>query len=293
MSAVAVCVVGSLNADRYLGLTRLPEPGETVLGDALGFYPGGKGLNQAVAAARSGAATRMCGAIGDDSEGEFLGSAMRAAGVDASAVTSISGPSGIAYIMSLAAGENSIVVVPGANAEVSPEDADAGVVGARVVLVQLEINLDAADAALRAGRRAGAITVLNAAPAHEAALGMLANVDILIVNDSELASLGGIDALVSRVTVVHTRGGDGLTVYPKGQPAFSVDAFTIEAVDTTGAGDAFCGGFVAALAAGETLEVAARQGAAAGAIVAGSRGAQTDALSGDAIAALIAGGGAN
>lgn len=287
MNDAAVCVVGSLNADRYLGLTRLPEPGETIIGVALGLYPGGKGLNQAVAAARCGAATRMCGAIGDDAEGRFLVEAMREAGVDDSAVAVQSGPSGIAHIMSLSEGENSIIVIPGANARVETGAATRGIAGARVVLVQLEINIDAAGEALAAGRAAGATTVLNAAPAHDAVHGMLPNVDILIVNDSELAMLGGIEALAPLVTVVHTRGGDGLTVHPRGGEPFSVDAFPIEVVDTTGAGDAFCGGFVAALAGGETLPAAARRGAAAGAIVAQHRGAQTDALSAEAVAELV------
>ncbi|MGJ0204936.1 PfkB family carbohydrate kinase [Leucobacter sp. gxy201] len=287
MNDAAVCVVGSLNADRYLGLTRLPEPGETIIGEALGLYPGGKGLNQAVAAARCGAATRMCGAIGDDAEGRFLVGAMREAGVDDSAVAVQAGPSGIAHIMSLAAGENSIIVIPGANARVDAGAATRGIAGARVVLVQLEINIGAAAEALEAGRAAGATTVLNAAPAHEAVLGLLPNVDILIVNDSELAMLGGLETLAPLVTVVHTQGGDGLTVHPLGAESFSVGAFPIEVVDTTGAGDAFCGGFVAALAAGESLEAAAKRGAAAGAIVACHRGAQTEALSAEVVSELV------
>lgn len=288
MSTASVCVVGSLNADRYVGLSRLPEPGETLLGDSLGLFPGGKGLNQAVAAARCGAVTHMVGAVGDDSEGSFLRDTMREAGVDAEDVSSIPGPSGIAYIFSLEGGENSIVVIPGANAQLGSEDVTASVrdLSPRVVLVQLEIDLSAASAALEAGKKVGATTVLNAAPAHEAVAGLLPSVDILIVNDSELAALGGISALRELVTVVHTRGADGLTVYPLGEAATNVDAFPIQAVDTTGAGDAFCGGFVAALAEGLSLESAARRGAAAGAIVAQYRGAQTAALTPAAVSAL-------
>ncbi|MGF3057447.1 PfkB family carbohydrate kinase [Microbacterium sp. YY-01] len=288
MSAASVCVVGSLNVDRYIGLFRLPEPGETVLGAGMGTYPGGKGLNQAVAAARCGAATRMGGAIGDDADGQLLRATLHEVHVDPTHIaTDSSAPSGIAQILSLDGGENSIIVVPGANAQLTPQQAAAAVADAGVVLVQLEISIEAASAALAAGRAAGAVTVLNAAPAHDDALRMLDDVDILIVNDSELAALGGINALRSRASVVHTRGGDGLTVYPQDAEPFEVAAFAIDVVDTTGAGDAFCGGFVAALARGESLESAARHGAAAGAIVASHRGAQTPELTVSAVDALV------
>ena len=289
MTNGSVCVVGSLNADRYVGLTRLPLPGETLLGEALGLFPGGKGLNQAVAAARCGAQTHMCGAVGDDAEATFLRDTMEAAGVDASGVVTLKGPSGVAHIFSLEGGENSIVVIPGANAAVTAEVAATHVCESKptVVLAQLEIDIAVAAAALSAGREVGAVTVLNAAPSHAAALDLLPNVDILIVNDSELADLGGIETFRDRVTVVHTRGSAGLTVYEVGAAPVEIPAFAITAIDTTGAGDAFCGGLVAALAEGSPLVAAARRGAAAGAIVAQHRGAQTAALSREAVNELV------
>lgn len=287
MSLATVCVVGSINADRFVGLEHLPEPGETVLGEALGLHPGGKGFNQAVAAARCGAATRMCGAIGDDVEAGFLRGVMEAAGVNGDAVSAVAGASGTAYVFSLPGGENSIVVASGANRLVDGEAAAEAARGADVVLVQLEIDPAVARRALESGRESGALTVLNAAPAHPAALEMLAFVDVLVVNDGEAEALGGIDALRDAVTVIRTRGAAGSIVYPLGEEPFEVVAFRIEPVDTTGAGDAFCGGLAAALARGEALEGAVREGSAAGAIVAQHRGAQTDALSREAIHRLI------
>lgn len=288
MTDGVVCVVGSLNADRYLGLAQLPEPGETVFGDALGLYPGGKGLNQAVAAARSGANVRMCGALGADAEAQFLRAAMTQVGVDGSAVAAVEDANtGIAYILSQAGGENSIIVVQGANALIDPAAVVAAVKGAAVVLVQLEIDLGVVARSLSEARRCGALTVMNAAPAHFAVWSMLPDVDILIVNEGEASALGGIKALSEHTTVVHTRGAAGLSVYPRNGGAFEMQAFEVATVDTTGAGDAFCGGFVAALATGSSLAGAARTGAAAGAIVAAHRGAQTPALTSESLAAMI------
>lgn len=290
MSAGSVCVVGSINADRFVGLERLPAPGETVLGEALGLHPGGKGFNQAVAAARCGADTRMCGAVGDDVEAGFLREAMEAAGVNGDAVRGVAGASGTAYVFSLPGGENSIVVASGANGLVTADAAAETARGADVVLVQLEIDPGVARRALESGRESGALTILNAAPAHPAALDMLGSVDVLVVNDGEAEALGGIDALRGAVTVIRTLGAAGSIVYPLGGEPFEVAAFPIEPVDTTGAGDAFCGGLAAALARGERLADAVRAGSAAGAIVARHRGAQTDALSLAAVDSLRSGG---
>lgn len=287
MTTATVCVVGSMNADRYLGLARVPQPGETMLGSNLGLYPGGKGLNQAVAAARCGASVRFCGAVGSDIEAEFLRDALAVVEISGEYVATASGPSGAAYVFSLPGGENSIVVAQGANALLAASDVASAVRGASVVLTQLEINPDIAATALREARKYSATTVLNAAPAHPATWEMLPDVDILIVNETEAASLGGLDALRPHVTVVYTRGADGVTVYERGGGVIEVPAFVIDPIDTTGAGDAFCGGFVAAVARGASLEAAAREGAAAGAVVAEHRGAQTAALSHEAVRRLV------
>lgn len=288
MTTASVCIVGSINADRFVGLARLPQPGETVLGSALGLYPGGKGFNQAVAAARCGALTRMCGALGDDVEAGFLREVMREARVNADYVRTVREATGAAYVFSLAGAENSIVVAQGANAAVRHDDAASAVRGADVVLVQLEIEPAAARVALESARDAGALTILNAAPAHPAAWEMLPMVDVLIVNEGEAEALGGVVALCEHVTVIKTRGAEGSTVYPKGAASYDVEAFPVAAVDTTGAGDAFCGGLAAALARGAELRDAVREGAAAGAIVALHRGAQTDELNAAAVRQLVA-----
>ncbi|SJN21383.1 Ribokinase [Microbacterium esteraromaticum] len=288
MNVGPVCVVGSINADRYAGLARLPQPGETVLGAGLGMYPGGKGLNQAISAARCGAEVRMCGAVGSDPDAAMLREAMRASGIDCDYVVEVDGVTGVAYVFSLPGGENSIVVAQGANAQLRLKDAVASVRGARVLLTQLEIQTEVAAESLRAARSYGVTTVLNAAPAHPATWEMLPFVDILIVNESEAAALGGLDALRLHTTVVQTRGAEGVSVFGHGDEPFHVPAFPIEPVDTTGAGDAFCGGFAAALARGDGLRAATLDGAAAGAIVAQHRGAQPTALSASAVRDLVA-----
>ena len=280
----AVCVVGSLNVDRYIGLARLPQPGETLLGESLGTFPGGKGLNQAVAAARCGAPVRMVGAVGADADGALLREAMRSAGVDGADVATVDVPTGVAHVTLLPGAENSIVVLPGANAALTPDHAVASSEGAAVVLVQLEVDPGVARATLAAAARTpDVVTVLNAAPVHPDVREMLDDVDILVVNETEAAALGGVAALAERTTVIHTRGAAGLTVHRRGHPPREIPAVAVEAVDTTGAGDAFCGGLVAGIARGLSLVEAAREGAAAGAIVASHRGAQPDALSREAV----------
>ncbi|MDZ8200490.1 ribokinase [Microbacterium sp. SSW1-59] len=276
----AVCVVGSLNVDRFIGLARLPEPGETLLGESLGTFPGGKGLNQAVAAARCGAPVRMVGAVGDDADAALLREAMRSAGVDAEHVVTVDAPTGVAHVTLLPGAENSIIVVPGANVALTPDDAVAPLEGAAVVLVQLEVDPGVVRSTLAtAARTPGVVTVLNAAPVHADVCAMLDDVDILVVNETEAAALGGVEALAERTTVIHTRGAAGLTVHRRGHARCEVPAVAVDAVDTTGAGDAFCGGLVAGIARGLSLDEAVREGAAAGAIVASHRGAQPDALS--------------
>jgi ribokinase len=262
-SSGTVCVVGSANLDLVATTARLPAPGETVLGSDFAQHAGGKGLNQAVAAARAGAPTTFVGCIGDDDAARLLLAELAAARVDATGVSRCARPTGRAVITVDERGENSIVVVPGANAELTV----AAVPTAAVLLVQLEVPLDAVSAALRLARVAGAVTILNPAPAARLSRDVLGLVDVLVPNEHELAALGAADALLAAGVgaVVTTLGGAGVRVVTR-ERAWHVAPFHVLSVDTTGAGDAFCGVLAARLAAGDTLEAAVRVAAAAGAL---------------------------
>lgn len=285
-----VAVVGSANLDLVVAVSRPPRVGETLLGRAAGRFPGGKGLNQAVAAARSGAATRFCAVVGDDEAGTLLQRTLTDAGVTGILRRSAVAPTGVAHVLALDGGDNSIIVAAGANAEVTVADAVTGVAGAAVVLAQLEIPVGSVAAALRTAADAGAVTLLNAAPATESAIALLDDVDYLIVNETECAELGGVERLLGAGAdaVVLTRGGEGVSLHRPGIDPVHVAAFPIDPVDTTGAGDAFCGALAAALAAGERIERALLVACAAGAIVALHHGANTAALTPEAIATLVA-----
>ncbi|MGW9182899.1 ribokinase [Agromyces sp. NPDC055661] len=279
---MTVCVVGSVNLDVMVRVERLPEPGETLLGEPLGRFPGGKGFNQAIAARRAGARTRFCGAVGDDADGRWLRDVALAAGIDVHHLAvAPEAPSGLAQVFALPLGGNSIVVSPGANGLLGHHDAASAAEGADVVLVQLEIPSDVAAAALAAGRRSGAVTILNAAPASREVGALLDDVDILVVNETEERSLGGAADLLSQGVraVVVTLGEAGSVIHRAGDEPREVSAFAVRAVDTTGAGDAFCGALAASLDAGLDLVDAVRRASAAGAIVATAVGAQTERLS--------------
>lgn len=289
MTAGLVCVVGSVNLDTLVRLERLPEVGETLLGQPLGSLPGGKGFNQAMASARSGAPTRFCAQVGDDTAGTDLRRSMAQAGLDVDLHVSPGVPTGSAYIAMLADSANSIIVAPGANAELTPEAAAASVEGASVVLTQLEIDPRTAEAALVAGRRAGARTILNAAPADGVTPALLGVTDLLVVNETEADALGGLDALLAAGprAVVVTLGSQGARwVTPEGDD-LAVRAFDVEAVDTTGAGDAFCGALAAALAGGADALSALLRASAAGAVTTTAVGAQTELLTPAAIDRLL------
>ncbi|KAB1867177.1 ribokinase [Microbacterium algeriense] len=284
-----VAVVGSANLDLVVEVSRPPLVGETLLGRAGGRFSGGKGLNQAVASARSGAPTRFCGVVGTDEAGDVLQQTLADAGVEAAVRRSAAAPTGAAHVLAFDDGDNSIIVAAGANAELDADDAVAGVAGAAVVLAQLEVPVESVAAALRAGRAEGALTILNAAPAHDATIELLGDVDVLVVNETECAELGGIERLhaAGAQTVVLTQGAGGVTLHRAGDDPLHVDAFRIDPVDTTGAGDAFCGALAAALAQGAVIEAALIRACAAGAVVAQHRGATTAALSPASIAALL------
>lgn len=269
MTTGLVVVVGSLNVDATTRVARLPGAGETVLADSLETALGGKGLNQAVAAARLGARVRMVGRVGADPGGDLLLAALVAEGVDiANVERDLERPSGVAHIAVDPHGTNTIVVAAGANgAATLPPNA---VTGAEVVLAQLEVPLATVVAALAAGRASHATTILNPAPARPLPPGLLADVDVLVPNESEAAALGALalDAVNGPRIVVVTEGDRGASVRDRTTGrTWRVDAVAPPGpvVDTTAAGDAFCGAVAAGIAAGLRLEDALARAAAAGA----------------------------
>ena len=271
MNEFDVVVVGSLNLDLVARAPRLPGPGETVTGTSYAEFPGGKGLNQAVAAARAGASVAMVGAVGTDHAGSLLLDVAARDGIDVALVRTLADtPTGRAMISVDDRAENTIIVIPGANAGVTASDVPAG----KVVLVQLETTLDAVRAALTAARAHGAVTVLNPAPATELPNELLALCDVIAPNEHEVELLGGVQRLLQHGVrqVVVTRGGAGVDVMTS-DSSFHVDAFPVEPVDTTGAGDAFCGALASRLAAGDGLAGAVHFAAAAGALATTVHGA--------------------
>jgi ribokinase len=285
MSRIDVVVVGSLNLDLVALAERLPGPGETVHGTRYTEVAGGKGLNQAVAAARSGASVAFVGAVGADDAGTRLRAVARDEGIDDTRIATVANqPSGRALITVDEHGENSIVVVAGANGHVMLDQLPV----ARVVLAQLETNTDVVLAALHAARAAGSMTILNPAPADRIPDGVLDLCDVVVPNEHELELLGGTAALRAAGvrTIVVTRGAAGVDVLDA-DADWHVDADPVEAVDTTGAGDAFCGALAARLAAGVDLAAAVRYAAAAGALAATRHGAVPSLPRRDEIVALV------
>lgn len=287
MTQPGIVVVGSINMDLVVRAPRHPLPGETILGSSFATFPGGKGANQAVAAARLGqpGQVRMVGRVGADEFGETLLSTLRREGVDTRFVWPTQAiSSGLALITVSDAGQNNIVVVPGANGRLTPQDvqsAEAAFEGAGVVLLQLEIPLETAAAAAQLARVHGARVVLNPAPARELPTDFLDLMDILVPNEHELALLTGqpertqaARALVTaRRAVVVTLGGQGVWGVTS-QGEWQVAPYVVPVVDTTAAGDAFVGALGVAITEGKNLYEAARFGNAAGALAVTQAGAQ-------------------
>jgi len=279
-----VLVVGSVNVDLVVAASRLPAPGETVLGGAFSQHQGGKGANQAVAAARAGAAVTLIGAVGDDAFGAAAREALAGEGIDVRRVATRPAPTGVALIVVDAAGENQIAVASGANALVVPGDVSPTALDAAdVVLTGFEVPMATVVAAARGARERGVPAVVNAAPAEALPAALLAADPILVLNELELTIAsrapdldGGLSALASRSRgpVVVTRGDRGVVV-ARGAEQIAIAGSPADAVvDTTGAGDAFTGVLAAWLAGGESLEAAARAGSAAGALSVGRSGAR-------------------
>lgn len=271
-----VVVVGSANLDLVAAVEHLAAPGETVIASDYAEHPGGKGLNQAVAARRSGARTAFLACLGRDAAGDALHRVITEEGIDPY-VVDVAVPTGRALISVDRDAENSIVVVPGANQHLGigvVDDHRSILTDTRVVLAQLEVSTDAVEAAFAIARVAGAITILNPAPAAPLSPALLSLCDIVVPNQTELAQLGGTSALLDAgvTTIVTTLGARGIRIID-GDGTIDVPPYAVRAVDTTGAGDAACGALAAALARGDDVVTAARRAAAAGAIAATRAGA--------------------
>lgn len=280
-----IVVVGSVNIDLVVQVRRLPKAGETLLGSDYSLHHGGKGGNQATAAARAGAQVRLVAKAGIDSFADDLIDGLASEGIDVHAVQRVARPSGVAFINVLPDGENSIIVAPGANADLSPDDLEPEwFEGASAVSLQLEVPLETVLAAARLGREAGALTVLNLAPAEQLSAAQLADIDVLLVNESEAASQLGVDEVDAEAAVVQlaqlvpmavlTVGARG-AYWARGSDSGHVPARTVNVTDTTGAGDAFAGAFITHLSTGASLEDAVRFGVAAGGLAVTREGAQS------------------
>jgi ribokinase len=293
-----IAVVGSINMDVVNRVERHPLPGETVSGLETAYIPGGKGANQAVAAARAGAQVLMIGAVGQDPFGGPLVEALGQAGVDTAGVLEKEGTSGMAFITVDAHGENNIILSSGANGRLGVEDMEAGLIGAAVryggmglggVLLQNEIPWETTSAAIRRARTLGATVYLNPAPARKVEDEVLAFVDVLVVNETEAAAISGMKVdsrenaeaaaewLLGRGVreVIVTLGAAGVVYASKEGERVSVPAFRVESVDTTAAGDTFIGAYAAARDRGDSVQDALRWANAAAAIAVTRPGAQS------------------
>ncbi|HLJ67406.1 MAG TPA: ribokinase [Chloroflexota bacterium] len=284
-----ITVVGSANMDLIARVSRLPEPGETVLGTEFRRVPGGKGANQAVAAARAGSEVRFVGRVGNDMYGTALVENLEDTGVDVRHVQSDDAtPTGTALIAVDELGQNTIIVLGGANAALSPNDVDAAapsVTESALLVLQLEIPLATVARAADVAAGAGARIVLNASPPRPLESSLLRQVDVLVVNEVEVGRLSGMGAPVDPETaarllldrgpkaVVVTLGSDGAVVVTR-QTETSIPAVPVEVIDSTGAGDAFAGNLAHALESGDDLVKATRFACAAASLSVGHMGAQ-------------------
>jgi len=283
-----VVVFGSINLDLVTRVARFPEPGETLAAESFATYPGGKGANQALAAARAGATVRLFGAVGRDAFADPALELLGASGVDLGGVARVDERTGCATILVDAHGENCIVVAAGANARADPDAVpDAALTPATILVLQQEVPEHANAALIARARRLGARIVLNAAPARPLAIELLRQIDVLVVNETEAAALaaphGGpataaafansAAAISPRLAIAVTLGSKGAII---GSDAglFSAAPSRIDVVDTTGAGDAFVGALAAALDRGATMRDALPRAVAAGTLACTIAGAQ-------------------
>lgn len=295
-----ILVVGSLNMDLVVQAPRHPAVGETILGGEFRTFPGGKGANQAVAASRLGARVRMIGRLGADNFGEALLLTLKNDGVDTQFISrDPTTATGVALITVSAAGKNTIVVAPGANAQLSIQDLEAAGAAfqtAQILVTQLESPLPVIKRAVELARQYGVKTILNPAPAQPLEAKLLEQIDYLIPNEHELALLSGSADLKIGIgklqqlgvkNLIVTLGESGVTVV-QGKQSHHIPAFKVEAVDTTAAGDAFIGAFAVALSQGLDVFQAARWGNAAGALATTLPGAQPSLPNRNALEELVA-----
>ncbi|WP_037309517.1 ribokinase [Saccharomonospora viridis] len=282
-----VLVVGSANADLVVTVDRRPTGGETVLGGDTEILPGGKGANTAVAAARLGAEVALLGAVGDDAHGRLLLDSLRESGVNTDLVRVVSRPTGLAFITVTPDGENSIIVSPGANHALRPEDTAAVTEAPKVMVLSMEIPLDTVEHAITSAAGTATCTILNLSPVASVSESTLADVDILLVNEHEAAWLLGMGErggvlpnpelsklldLGPRAAVVTAGSRGAVIVRPTGLA--EVPSPAVEVVDTTGAGDAFAGALATALARDSELPDAVALAARVAALSVTRRGAQ-------------------
>lgn len=296
-----ILVLGSANLDLVVRQPRLPQPGETLFGSSFTTVPGGKGLNQAIAAARAGGDVAFVGAVGKDAFGSRLRTALEADRIDVSGLVDVDLPTGTAHISVLENGENAIVVVPGANTATTRLDADtdtdteARIRRSRYLVAQLERPVELVTDAFAAAHDAGVTTVLTPAPARRLEPALLRLTDVLAPNAGEACALAGVDDDVAAAVelsrmaglVVMTRGRQGALVARAGEVIADVPARTVTAVDTTAAGDTFIGVLVARLSLGATLDQALRAAAIASSIAVTRAGASRSMPLWDEIAALL------
>ncbi|WP_084468794.1 ribokinase [Nocardiopsis trehalosi] len=284
-TAPRIAVFGSINMDLVAYVDAAPASGETVAGTGFAQVPGGKGANQAVAAARAGGDVVFLGAVGDDAFGTQLRTNLVDSGVEVSGLRTVPGPSGVAHIVVEGSGANSIIIVAGANAAMTGVgDADRRLLaGSAALLLQLELPMEGVVAAARAGREAGVPTVLTPAPARDLPDELVELVDLMVPNQHEAAAITGeadprtaLAALLRRVPeAIVTLGEDGSLYGRRGADPLHVPARTVRAVDTTAAGDTFCGAFAVARAEGRAPQDALRFASAASALSVQRRGAST------------------
>ena len=282
-----ITVLGSVNLDLIATVSRIPQPGETVPGTSFTTAPGGKGANQALAAARAGGKVRLVGAAGRDRMGDEALALLQQGGVDLGALRRLDQQQGVAMIMVDAAGENIIGIVPGTNGTLTPEDADTAVAALTdrdVLVVQQEIPQAATMRALGVARLHGTTTILNTAPFLDTTAAVAGTASIVVANETEFALLSGGEvgdlptamslwARSRRQTIIVTLGPDG-AVAATPDDVISVPALAVEPVDTVGAGDTFVGYLAAGLDAGLDLEAAMRRAAIAASLACLKPGAQ-------------------
>ena len=272
-----IFIVGSINTDLVINAPYMPQQGETLQGSDFIIARGGKGANQAVAAARLGGDIVMCGCIGNDSFGEDAMKSLQEDGIDVSHIRRIeSVPTGTAVII-VVEGNNRIILDKGANAYLTKKDIDETLETARVgdiYLTQLENPIEIIGYGLKKAKEKGMFVVLNPAPANVEIMPYLSYCDLITPNETEVELLGGREELLKKIgTLLVTLGGEGFEILTK-EGVQKYPCIKIEPIDTTAAGDTLCGGLVAKISEGETLEEAAKFGSKAATIACTRKGAQ-------------------